>query len=105
VIILQIHVDGVLAVPGKSHSPISTRIDRVPTAILTLQRVKAETRYIHSFKRLGGVKSKQNATYAIRLLDAEPRWIATLGEAPQTLASERSDHGTIVRCCLTDVQP
>jgi hypothetical protein len=82
VIVLQINVDGVFAFPSKSHSPVAARVDRISASVLSLQGVKAKAWHIHRLRRFGGIKREQNAPNTIRVLDAEPRRIATLGEAP-----------------------
>ncbi len=103
-IILQVHVDGIFAVPRKSHSPIPACVNGVSSPVPALQRVEAKSRYLHLIRRFGGIKGEQNAPNATRILHTELRGIAALGKAAQALAAERPNHSKIVRCCLTFVQ-
>jgi hypothetical protein len=72
VIVLQIDIDDVAAVPAEGDAPIAAGVHCIQAGEFAAQCMKSEARKVEVFRTARRIQRQQDAAKAIRILNAEP---------------------------------
>ena len=91
-VVLQIDVDRIFAVPCKSDAPMTAGVDGKSSFATSLEPMEAQPREVHILWPDRRVEPRQDHADTIRILDTQLGPIAGFGKTAKGLAAERSDH-------------
>ena len=91
-IILQVHIDGIFPVEGKSQSVIPRHATGIPALHRALERMESPPGQVHVPGPLGDIQSVQHALDALHAIRRNSPGIALAKEPFQTLVPEGANH-------------
>ena len=96
-VVFQVYVHSILAVPTKRDSPIPRDPNRKPSLLSTFEGVKLQAGNIHLLRITRRIKTLKDASDPAHVLNAQFGAVSLFGEPAEALAAKRPKHTLCVQ--------